>query len=134
MASIIRVTTTPTGQQVPVDSFDVAWSPDSTKVVFTSFANAFVPNDTNQAPDVFVKDLTTGATMRASETVTGGDGFYGASYGIFRTNTLVTFETGDNLTSNPVFNGHPGINQKDLVTGVDTIISTTTENAVLDNS
>src|SRR5262249_15453478 len=44
----------------------VAWSPDGTKIAFTSFASNLVAGDTNGLPDVFVKDLITGATERVS--------------------------------------------------------------------
>src|SRR5581483_2068170 len=39
---------------------------DGTKVAFESFATNLVPGDTNGKRDVFVHDLTTGATTRAS--------------------------------------------------------------------
>ena len=53
-------------------------SPDGRFVVFTSDASDLVPNDTNGATDMFVRDLQTGTTAIVSINVTGidsGDGF-----------------------------------------------------------
>ena len=49
-----------------------AISADGTKVAFISDGNNLVPNDTNQAYDVFLRDMTTGVTQRVSVTSKGG--------------------------------------------------------------
>lgn len=51
---------------VPNDSWQPSWSPDSTKVIFNSFAADLVPGDTNASRDIFMKNLNTGATSRVS--------------------------------------------------------------------
>jgi dipeptidyl aminopeptidase/acylaminoacyl peptidase len=47
-------------------SLNPALSPDGRYVTFTSTASNLVPNDTNNAPDVFVYDRNTGTTTRVS--------------------------------------------------------------------
>jgi Tol biopolymer transport system component len=54
-------------------------SADGTRVAFVSAATDLVPGDTNRCPDVFVKDLRTGAVTRASTTARGGQVRVGAS-------------------------------------------------------
>jgi Tol biopolymer transport system component len=44
---------------------------DGNSAVFTSFANNLVPGDTNDMPDVFVRNLVTGAVHRITVTPTG---------------------------------------------------------------
>ena len=46
-------------------------SPDGTRVAFVSSSNALVPGDNNGQPDVFVRDLATGATVLASSSSSG---------------------------------------------------------------
>ena len=41
-------------------------SPDGTRVAFVSSSSALVPGDTNGQPDVFVREVATGATLLAS--------------------------------------------------------------------
>ena len=48
-----------------------ALSDDGQKLVFTSYADDLVPNDTNNAPDVFVADLTSGTNALVSVGVDG---------------------------------------------------------------
>lgn len=52
----------------------LAWSPDSRRIAFVSDA-ALVPADGNRKSDVYVKDLTTGDVVMASEH-TDGTGFH----------------------------------------------------------
>lgn len=56
-----------------------AWSPDGTKVLFSSAASNLVVNDTNGAYDVFMKDLTTG-TLTLVTTNSEGDPSNGGGY------------------------------------------------------
>ena len=50
------------------------FSPDGKKVMFFSVASNLVANDTNNTADIFLKDLTTGAITRISETKSGTQG------------------------------------------------------------
>ena len=49
-------------------------SGDGRYVAFASDASDLVPGDTNNAPDVFVRDLQTGTIMRVSTDKNGGQG------------------------------------------------------------
>jgi Tol biopolymer transport system component len=56
------------------DSTDASISPDGRYVAFESLASNLVPGDTNGTSDVFVKDLLTGAIVRASVDSSGAEG------------------------------------------------------------
>src|SRR5262249_57880090 len=58
---------------LPADglSFEPVLSADGRFVAFTSSADNLVPNDTNHATDVFVRDLLTGTTTLASVNTSG---------------------------------------------------------------
>jgi Tol biopolymer transport system component len=64
--AIQRVSTGSTGAQGNGNCSNASLSADGRYVAFTSDASNLVANDTNGAADVFVKDLTTGVTTRAS--------------------------------------------------------------------
>jgi Tol biopolymer transport system component len=55
-------------------SSDPVFSPDGSKIVFTSAASDLGPGDLNGMADIYVRDLTTGATTFVSKTPTGGSG------------------------------------------------------------
>ena len=55
-------------------SFVAAVSDDGNVVVFDSFASNLVPNDTNNARDVFLRDRQAGTTQRISQFVNGAQG------------------------------------------------------------
>lgn len=63
---IQRVSTDANGGQADGMSYDAAWSPDSTRIAFTSKATNLVPGDTNKLADVFIKNLATGAIQMVS--------------------------------------------------------------------
>ena len=73
--AVVRVSTDSAGGQADGDAQNnndpVSFSPDSTKVIFGSFASNLVPGDTNGKYDIFVKDLITGATTRVSTDAAG---------------------------------------------------------------
>ena len=71
---LFRSSTTATGGEGNNLSGSPIFSPDGTKVAFQSDASNLVAGDTNNARDVFVKDLATGAITRVSTTATGGEG------------------------------------------------------------
>src|SRR5919198_703800 len=55
-------------------------SGDGKRVAFTSFSDNLVPGDTNFSSDVFVRDLTTGTTVRASVASDGSQGNNSSSH------------------------------------------------------
>lgn len=61
-----RVSTTASGAQVGLSSTEAAISDNGRYVVFRSFSDALVSGDSNGWPDIFVKDLQTGAIARVS--------------------------------------------------------------------
>ena len=80
--AVTRVSTTASGAQVnanPVlfldgdDDFNApSFSPDGTRLAFESISGELVSGDTNDAVDIFVKDLGTGAITRVSTDVNDG--------------------------------------------------------------
>src|SRR5437879_888020 len=79
MAIITRVSTAADGTQGNSSSLSPVFSPDGSKIAFTSFASNLVAGDTNGNPDIFVKDLASGAITRVSTAADGtqaiGPGF-----------------------------------------------------------
>src|SRR2546425_47262 len=69
-----RVSVDSSGAQGNAGSYDPSMSADGRYVVFTSDASNLVPGDTNGVSDVFVHDLLTGATTRASVDSGGAQG------------------------------------------------------------
>jgi hypothetical protein len=72
--AIERVSVTPGGAQLTTSSTGPSVSANGRYVAFSSFAGNLVVGDTNNANDVFVRDLSTGATERVSVTPGGGNG------------------------------------------------------------
>jgi len=61
-----RVTVDSAGGQADGDTVSASISADGTRVIFRSDAANLVPGDTNGAADIFVHDLSSGATSRVS--------------------------------------------------------------------
>lgn len=78
-----RVSVSSTGTQADAAVNNVAISADGRSVAFESIASNLVPNDTNAAYDVFVRDLPTGTTTRVSVSSSGAQtgSAAGGSYG-----------------------------------------------------
>lgn len=70
-ATTTRASVDSAGMQTNLDSFTPVLSADGRFVAFASFAANLVAVDTNEGSDVFVRDLQTNTTTRASE-YTGG--------------------------------------------------------------
>ena len=105
--TIVRVSTDSSGGQANGGSSLASFSPDGTKLMFTSNASNLVAGDTNGVADVFVKDLVTGATTLVSTNPAGtlGDGMSAAT-GIWTNNGLIGFHSSaDNLVANDI-GGH----------------------------
>lgn len=69
--AIVRVSTDEDGNQANAPSQSPAFSPDGTRIAFSSLASDLVPGDTNNFPDIFVKDLASGSIARVSTTSDG---------------------------------------------------------------
>lgn len=67
-----RISTAQDGTEANGDSQDAVFSPDGTKVAFSSEASNLVAGDTNGAADIFVKDLVTGHVDRFGQSVAVG--------------------------------------------------------------
>jgi Tol biopolymer transport system component len=93
--AITRASTTTDGAQASGTSAlpDLSLSADGTKVAFASDAPDLVLDDTNGETDIFVKDLTTGAIMRANTAADGtqGNGFYNLSPELSADGTKIAF-------------------------------------------
>lgn len=72
--AIQRVSTSAAGAQADGASQRASITPDGRHVAFVSSATNLVAGDTNAAADVFVKDLQTGAVVRASVSASGAQG------------------------------------------------------------
>lgn len=69
---IERISVSTAGAQGVGESTQPVWSPDSTRIAFTSRADTLVNGDTNNVADVFIKELATGVLYRASTRHGGG--------------------------------------------------------------
>src|SRR4051812_23179080 len=79
MATIIRVSTAVDGTQGNSGSLDPVFSPDSSKIAFRSGASNLVAGDTNNATDIFVKDLASDTVTRVSTAADGTQANAGSS-------------------------------------------------------
>jgi Tol biopolymer transport system component len=70
---VVRASVDTSGGDPNSDSLDSSISADGRYVAFWSAATDLVPNDHNGAEDVFVRDLRTNTTVRASVDTAGGD-------------------------------------------------------------
>ncbi|HWX47725.1 MAG TPA: hypothetical protein VNZ61_06705 [Roseomonas sp.] len=71
------VNTSASGEQGAGGVYLTAISSDGSKVALLSFDDNMIPNDTNNNPDIFLKDMTTGAVTLVSASASGeqGNGF-----------------------------------------------------------
>jgi VCBS repeat-containing protein len=112
-------------EQGNADSLSASISVDGRYVVFQSDANNLVAGDTNNAADIFVRDLQTGTTTLVSAGI-GGAPADGDSLNpsISADGRYVTFQSfADNLTSGDQ-NGKEDVFVRDLQTGSTTLVST----------
>ncbi|MCL4474518.1 MAG: hypothetical protein M1455_11405 [Actinobacteria bacterium] len=69
----IRISVSGAGVEADLASYEASISADGQIVSFLSQATNLVPNDTNAAEDVFVRDIPAGTTTRASTTSSGAE-------------------------------------------------------------
>lgn len=69
-----RVSLDASNNQGNFDSFSPAISADGRYVAFCSYATNLAPNDTNNVPDVFLRDRQTGSTLLVSRSIFGQSG------------------------------------------------------------
>ena len=120
-----RVSTSSAGGQSNHMSYVKAISADGRFVAFDSLADNLVTGDTNGTLDAFIKDTITGVTTRVSTSSSGGQSS-GGSYvhAISADGRFVTFASdASNLVSGDN-NGARDIFVKDTLTGVTTLVST----------
>jgi len=89
-----RVSLTAAGAQIGGASLAPSISADGRMVAFHSPALAVVPDDTNGANDVFLRDLAVGTTVRVSVATTGGQANGGSDLAcISADGTAIAFES-----------------------------------------
>ena len=106
-------------------SFDPRISADGRFVAFVSIASDLVPNDTNNASDIFVRDVTTGTTALVSVNATGTASGNGGSFElqISADGRFVAFSSiASDLVPNDT-NGAADIFVRDLIAGTTTLAS-----------
>jgi Tol biopolymer transport system component len=132
--AVTRVSETAGGAAGNGLSFEGVFSPDGTKVLFTSFATNLVSGDTNNHADLFIKDLITGAISRVSVNADGQQivGLNGEARSAHFSpdGTEIVFSSGaSNLTPGDTSFNDDSIADvfvKNLITGAVTRLSTTT--------
>ncbi|MFG1359730.1 tandem-95 repeat protein [Xanthobacter pseudotagetidis] len=100
------------------------FSPDGTKVLFSSAASNIVEGDANGAQDVFVKDLETGAVTLVSSSGAGAPGnsnSYGHQFSPDGSKVLFQSYASDLVEGDT--NGFQDVFVKDLETGAVTLVS-----------
>jgi hypothetical protein len=92
------------------------FSPDGTRIGFTSFGSNFGPPDTNGLPDVYVRDLTTETTTLASPNAAGTSGSNGfpVFHGFVGGSDRVVFRTTASNMGPADGNGRADIYVRDL--------------------
>jgi hypothetical protein len=106
-------------------SFELQISADGRRVAFSSMASDLVPNDTNGAADIFVRDLAAGTTTLASVNLSGtASGNGGSSHPrISADGRFVAFDsTASDLVAGDT-NGAADVFVRDLMTGTTTLAS-----------
>lgn len=112
---LVPVATSSAGVAANGLSMTPVFSPDGTKVLFSSLASNLVPGDTNGLADVFMRDLTTGLTTQISLHNAGIDFVLGFNKAVFSPDgTKVLYVSTDG-----------GLFLKDLAAGTETVVAAT---------
>jgi uncharacterized repeat protein (TIGR01451 family) len=111
------------GSQGPV------FSPDGTKIAFSSMASNLGPHDTNRffgTPDVYVRDLVAGTTTLVSVNAAGTDSAeFGGQLPVFSPDgTKVAFLSRSTDLGPADVDGSPDVYLRDLATATTTLVST----------
>ena len=104
-------------------------SADGRWVAFASPADDLVPNDTNQEPDVFVRDMVNGTNVLVSIGFAGGPALGGGSESpVISTNGryVVFISAATNLVAGPV-NTNGNVFRRDLQAGTTALVSVGTD-------
>jgi Tol biopolymer transport system component len=124
--AIQLVSTTASGAQANDDCYTAAFSPDGTKIAFSSDATNLVAGDTNGKFDIFVKDLTSGAIQRVSTTGAGGQSNGDSLIPVFSPDgTRIAFRSAASNLVGGDSNAADDIFVKTLATGAIQRVSTT---------
>ena len=117
-ATTTRVSVASDGSEADGGSSLLAISSDGGRVLFAGYADNFVAGDTNQSPDLFLRDVIAGTTLRVSTASDGSEAEYGAWMGgMSRDGQVVVFDSwSDNLVSGDTNNAFDAF-VKDLATG-----------------
>ena len=111
-------------------------SADGRWVAFASPADDLVLNDTNKAPDVFVRDLVNGTNLLVSVGAAGGPALGGGSGSpVISTNGryVVFISAATNLVAGPV-NTNGNVFRSDLQTGTTALVSVGTDGVSFGNN
>ncbi len=129
--TITRISTAANGAQANNESYAAQFSPDGRYVLFESYASNLVAGDTNEAADIFLKDLATGAITRVSTAADGAQAKGGGSAPQFSPDgRYVLFESASSDLVAGDGNGRSDIFMKDLTTGAITCLSTAVNGAL----
>lgn len=135
---ISRVSVSSTGAQGDYGSSNASFSSDGTKIVFESDASNFFSGDINDGPDIFIKDLLSGAVTLVSSNSLGkpldiNNGFHrDAVFSPDGTKVAFSSSAGDQL-ANGVGRSSANVFLKDIVTGYVTLMSSNKDGLNLSN-
>jgi Tol biopolymer transport system component len=107
-------------------------SPDGTKLVFQSDASDLGPTDTNGTTDVYVRDLSTGATRLVSANAAGtgaGDARSILPYFSPDGSKVLFASESTNLTSTPTSGDHLDLYVRDLAAGTTRLVTVAADGA-----
>lgn len=122
--AVLLLSTTANGKQGDGGSYTPSLSADGSVLAFRSDAGNLVKDDSNQASDIFLKNLLSGAISRLSTTSSGAQANNGSYTPSLSADGLhLAFRSdADNLAPEDG-NGVPDVFSKDLQTGAVTLIS-----------